>query len=356
MRLCTIGKSIAVVIFVSTLGISQSVRESFEYTNGSVLDTLVGEAGNGWGGGWDLFEGTPSTIEVTDLGLIWDFVDFDIPHTVLHIIGINSGGAWQWQRTGRYLSETWPDEAGNVFWISFVMEMQNFADQSWAGIGLYDSLAEGPLFGKGWGNLVYSIGSDTLSETHTEFTNDVGPVWLVAKIVMTGDTLDERIFMWVNLNPADPEPDTVTANARAFHNMNNGFNRVVYHFGGQFAIQQLTIDEIRLGTSWTDISSPLVDVERVNNLIPDKYSLYQNYPNPFNPVTTIIYSLPQESIVTLKVYDITGGEVATILQNERRARGNYEVSFDAKNLPSGIYFYKIWTDNFSQTQKMTLIK
>ena len=356
MRLYTISKSIVIVILVSTIGICQSVRESFEYTSGTVLDTLVGESGNGWEGGWDLFEGTPSTIEVTAKDLIWDFVDFDIPHTGLHVIGVNSGGAWQWQRTGRYLSETWHDEAGKIYWLSFTMEMQNFADQSWAGVGLYDSLAEGPLFGKGWGNLVYSIGSDTLSETNTEYNNDVGPLWLVVKMIMTGDTLDERIFMWVNPDPADPEPDTTAADAKAFREMNDGFNRVVVHFGGQFAEQQLTIDEIRLGNSWADVSSQVVSVEKGKDFGPAKYSLFQNYPNPFNPSTTISFTLAQQSSVTLKVFDVLGNEIATLIENEIKESGSNDISFDASNLPSGIYVYRLLTENFSDTKKMLLLK
>jgi len=235
------------------------------------------------------------------------------------------------------------------------MVMHNFADYLWAGIGLYDSLAEGPLFGKGWGNLVYSIGSDTLSETLTEYEHSVGPVWLVAKIVMTGDTLDERLFMWVNPNPADPEPDTISANARAFRNMNDGFNRVVYHFGGQFAEQLLIIDEIRLGNSWDDVSSTLTGIEQENK-IPVEYYLSQNYPNPFNPRTTIFYSLPKESIITLKVYDVIGNEVETLIQNERKLPGSYNISFDASNLPSGVYLYKFQADNFLKTNKMLLLK
>jgi hypothetical protein len=172
---------------------------------------------------------------------------------------------------------------------------------------------------------------------------------------MTGDTLDERLFMWVNPNPAEAEPDTATANARAFRDMNNGFNRVVYHFGGEFATQQLTIDEIRLGTSWIDISSPLVDVEGINDLNPVKYSLQQNYPNPFNPSTKISFSIIEAGIVNLKIYNLMGEEILTLL-NDYKDIGTYTIDFNASGLSSGIYFYKIISGNYTEIKKMVLIK
>lgn len=88
---------------------------------------------------------------------------------------------------------------------------------------------------------------------------------------------------------------------------------------------------------------------------PESYSLYQNYPNPFNPATTIKYSIPTESFVNLKVYNLIGQEVAELV-NEQQQIGNYQVSFDANNLPSGIYFYSIKAGNFAETKKMLLVK
>jgi hypothetical protein len=86
-----------------------------------------------------------------------------------------------------------------------------------------------------------------------------------------------------------------------------------------------------------------------------KFSLNQNYPNPFNPGTIIKYEIPERSLVTIKVFDVLGNEVATLV-NEEKAIGNYEVEFDATNLPSGIYFYQLKTNNFTQTKKMILLK
>lgn len=96
------------------------------------------------------------------------------------------------------------------------------------------------------------------------------------------------------------------------------------------------------------------DVETEDNL-PGVFFLAQNYPNPFNPATMIQYSIPKEGLVILKIYNAIGEEVATLV-NENQQVGFYNITFDAKNLSSGIYFYKIQVGGFIQTRKMILIK
>ncbi len=89
--------------------------------------------------------------------------------------------------------------------------------------------------------------------------------------------------------------------------------------------------------------------------VPTEYALFQNFPNPFNPQTTIFYSLPEESFVQIKVYDIIGNEVK-VLVSEHKPVGNYQVSFDGHELNSGIYLYRIMAGSYSETRKMLLIK
>lgn len=97
--------------------------------------------------------------------------------------------------------------------------------------------------------------------------------------------------------------------------------------------------------------------------LPQEYNLLQNYPNPFNPTTKIKYSIPSVTLrqaqsdirVALKVYDILGREVATLV-NEEKPEGEYEVEFNAANLPSGIYFYQLRAGEFTETKKMVLLK
>jgi len=88
---------------------------------------------------------------------------------------------------------------------------------------------------------------------------------------------------------------------------------------------------------------------------PNNFSLNQNYPNPFNPSTSIEFQLPKESFVTLKIYNILGVEIATLL-NEQKPAGVHKINFDASGLTSGLYIYKISTGSFEQTRKMMLLK
>jgi hypothetical protein len=81
----------------------------------------------------------------------------------------------------------------------------------------------------------------------------------------------------------------------------------------------------------------------------------QNFPNPFNPSTKINYFVPQESFVSIKVYDFLGREVITLV-NETKSIGGYEILFDASQLPSGTYFYTMIAGNHTDTKKMILIK
>ena len=93
----------------------------------------------------------------------------------------------------------------------------------------------------------------------------------------------------------------------------------------------------------------------VNKSVPSDFSLSQNYPNPFNPSTQISFSIPENSNVVLKVYDVSGKEIATLV-NETKSSGNYHVVFDASKYASGIYFYKITAGSFTDTRKMILLK
>lgn len=89
--------------------------------------------------------------------------------------------------------------------------------------------------------------------------------------------------------------------------------------------------------------------------IPKEFALYQNYPNPFNPTTVISYSLPQNSFVTISVYDALGREVTTLV-NTRQSAGHHSISFDASNLPSGVYFYRLQAGAYMQTEKLVFLK
>lgn len=134
-------------------------------------------------------------------------------------------------------------------------------------------------------------------------------------------------------------------------------------------VSSLTVSDsyLYVGTYWGGVwrrplSELVTSVENKDDKLPVKFELSQNYPNPFNPTTTIQFSIPVETrhasslqFVTLKVYDVLGREIATLV-NEEKLPGTYEVISDGSSLPSGVYFYRLTSGNYSATRKMLLLK
>ncbi len=134
------------------------------------------------------------------------------------------------------------------------------------------------------------------------------------------------------------------------NNITGTFDNVVTHRGFGVSVTYNSTNII------ITVTSPVsVDDENKGNMIPTEYSFEQNYPNPFNPTTTITYSIPKEGLVTLKVYNVIGEEDAVLL-NEVKQAGYYNVSFNASELPSGIYFYRLQAGDFVEIKKMVLMK
>ena len=98
-----------------------------------------------------------------------------------------------------------------------------------------------------------------------------------------------------------------------------------------------------------------VDDPGFEDYYPKNISLYQNYPNPFNPSTLIKYQLPVSDNVTIKVYDVLGNEITTLV-DEFKPAGSYRISFDASKLSSGVYFYRLQTSGFNEIKKMVYLK
>lgn len=125
-----------------------------------------------------------------------------------------------------------------------------------------------------------------------------------------------------------------------------GTNRIVFRAYSDYG-NNLFIDEITVG--------PQVGINSISSNIPKSFSLYQNYPNPFNPATIIKFTIPKNSFVSIKVFDIVGREVKDVI-NQNLIAGEYKVDFDGSSLESGIYFYRIIAGDFYETRKMILLK
>ncbi len=106
---------------------------------------------------------------------------------------------------------------------------------------------------------------------------------------------------------------------------------------------------------WRRSLAEIIGIQNISTEIPSSYSLKQNYPNPFNPVTKIEFAVPRTSDVSVSVFDVTGKEVA-VLVNERLSAGTYVTDWDASTFSSGVYFYKLTTNHYLETRRMILIK
>jgi len=153
------------------------------------------------------------------------------------------------------------------------------------------------------------------------------------------------------------------ANAGVYKTTNNGVNWTVMNSGltSNPSVASLLVsgDYLFAGSNYDGIFrfplSSITSSGNISNEIIKDYSLSQNYPNPFNPTTKISFALPKSGFVSLKVYDLLGREIQTLV-NEIKSAGNYGIDFNASSLNSGIYFYRLETEGFSQTMKMLLIK
>lgn len=122
----------------------------------------------------------------------------------------------------------------------------------------------------------------------------------------------------------------------------------------QIQVGTFSNPEDRIILDFTATTDPTINVVNENNYL-NSYYLFQNYPNPFNPSTRISYNVGEPGLVQLKVYNILGVEVASLV-NELKNSGNYSVDFNAANFSSGVYFYSFSVNNFTQTRKMILEK
>ncbi len=149
-------------------------------------------------------------------------------------------------------------------------------------------------------------------------------------------------------------PNLIESESDVYYRYSSGIGCTYYHFffGGPYfsdrteVLTYAKVDGIEYGT--------LVDVEEEHRM-ELTYQLSQNFPNPFNPSTIISYQLPMNSHVTLKVYDVLGRLVRTLV-NDNQVMGSHEVTFDGSGLPSGVYFYRLQAGGFSRTRKLVVLK
>ncbi len=176
---------------------------------------------------------------------------------------------------------------------------------------------------------------DTLDNAYVDVSNDNGSTWQSAKFY------NKTAGEWTR------EVLDVTSLAAGSANLKIRFSLIS---NGSIVADGIYIDNIKL-TGYNAVTTGIIS----GNESPSKFSLYQNYPNPFNPNTQINYTIASGGQVTLKIFDILGKEVATLV-NEKQNPGSYSLNFDGSNLSSGLYYYRLESGNYSDTRKMILIR
>jgi plastocyanin len=167
--------------------------------------------------------------------------------------------------------------------------------------------------------------------------------------IVVGDTVT-----WEGSFSAHPLSSTsVPEGAAAFHNATGDKFSYAVMVPGTYDYQCDIHFSLGMIGSFTAIVSGLED--DASTVVPDVFKLDQNFPNPFNPVTTIGYDIPRASNVILNVYNVLGEKIATLV-SARQPAGHYEVRWNAGNTPSGIYYYQITADGFTNVKRMILIR
>ncbi len=185
---------------------------------------------------------------------------------------------------------------------------------------------------------------------------------MISGIVNGNDKSPVQGAYVVAVNEMGKVISSAVTDANGFYNLNslseNNYTLLVNKYDyEESTVSNIPVYQNNLYSAIANVTINPQGVTSVNesSTIPENFVLSQNYPNPFNPETTIKFSIPTQQFVSLKVYDILGNEVATLVSEVKQA-GNYQVKLNGANLSSGIYFYSLKAGNFTKTLKMTLIK
>ena len=261
----------------------------------------------------------------------------------------NTAGDFLWTGNFTILSNPTSDKLQLVSTVDVYKNCKlAWGDDRLDGAGIYaqDINPDGQL-----GNSIVPV--ELVSFSANVSNNSVELNWITATelnnsgfVIERRKTIDERSEEWEAIGFVNGNGTTSQSHSYSF--IYNNISSVKY----SYRLKQIDFDGTFAYSNEVEVDMSL----------PQAFLLEQNYPNPFNPSTTIKYTIPNVTLsgvegsrVILKIYDFLGNEIATLV-NEKKQAGNYEVSFDAKNLSSGIYFYKLQAGSFVETKKMILLR
>jgi hypothetical protein len=263
-------------------------------------------------------------------------------------------------------NKTFPAQTSGSVYASF---MVNVSNASLTGKDYFIHFGENPFNGanirgrvfaqKNAGDSVaFGLSFSSEASTPTPYDYSLNTTYLfVLKTIIGAGANNDSVRLYIFKAPSVPgtEPAAATVgtlgNATAVDLVNIGAVALRQGSGNTPTVR---VDGIRVTTDWTPLFTTSVE-KIVTDHQPSTFVLYDNFPNPFNPATTITYELFDPSFVTLKVFDVLGKEVASLV-NEAQAAGYYQMRFDASQLPSGTYLYRLVAGSYTSTKKMQLLK
>ncbi len=178
--------------------------------------------------------------------------------------------------------------------------------------------------------------------------NDRDTAVVINEFYCSDSVFSTNLSLPIMINPNDSI--TVPVQFKPLHDGNYQASFNIRNFNEFDGSKQMIAKQVMLSGRTTELTSV-----NSNEATIKRFGLSQNYPNPFNPSTNIGFRIAESGFVTLKIYDVLGREVSALV-NEYKTAGKYKVEFNASNLPSGVYIYKLKTGNFVQTKKMILLK
>ncbi|MBS1494631.1 MAG: T9SS type A sorting domain-containing protein [Bacteroidetes bacterium] len=310
-------------------------------------------------------------FKTTNGGNNWLQLPNNINGLVMKFINVNTG----WIAGSRFVSKT-TDGGLNFITVNLVdtvyaMFCMDFLNDNTGWVAGMKSICKTTNGGLNWlpqSNFAPSIstmayGMDFINESTGFLTGTGGMICKTTDSGITWEKTNPGTSLMRDIKFINNQTGWACGGAgNLFKTTNTGINWTAITIDPSYGLMDIEFTNENTGWITTSTNNLLkttnggvVFISQTSSEIPDKFELYQNYPNPFNPSTTIKYKIKNSEHVTIKVFDSKGNEVET-LANENQTAGSYSVMFNASKLSSGVYYYKLISNNFSETKKLILVK
>ncbi len=332
---------------IASAPVKLALYEPFDYDLNQELN-MLGEAGNGWGSSWEVFEGTGADMTIQE----------PLEYPGVPAVGNRLEGALtkgEGLRASRLLNPRWEDN-GDTIWLSFLFQIDNPSSlsDSWQGISIFNGSDERILIGKDWGENKlgfngYGIGGFVSSTS--AFTGD--QVWMVFKIETSGDASNENAYLWINPDTLK-EPNVDSADIARQVQINSGFDKIVCHMGNTAGIT-CAFDEIRLGYSFF-IPEQKHDSDTVvgpsSILTPHIAENLQINFDRINKTVFITSELKKQSEAQLKMFNMSGICFYDETISLEKGKQKHSIDLNNKQIVPGVYILSLIKDSEIYSQKI----